>query len=674
MSLNCNANQLSFSIFSFVSANCSVLTLNHNKPTMGKKDKSKKQEKRSKNKTKKSSSSADVEEMDDPNDLGENETLRRSDESLPKRERTYSHGGDDNDGDDDNSAVEPSSAKEKGSSAKASSKKRKESDDHREEKKEKNPKKSKVVVADKPTDDQPQQEQDESSKKNSSTVDQPLDKPNFFAQETFDSLPLSEKTLAALKAMNFTRMTQIQSRAIPSLLTGKDLIGAAKTGSGKTLAFLLPAVELLYQAKFTTKQGTGVIVISPTRELAMQIYGVLQELMTYGKHSQTYGLIMGGANRKTEAEKLYKGVNIIVSTPGRLLDHLQNTKGFNFRNLLALILDEADRCLEQGFEDDLRAILKILPKERQTMLFSATQTKKVDDLVRLSIKPENSVFVEVASETGQATTHGLEQGFVTVPSDKRFLLLFTFLKKNKKKKIMVFFSSCNSVKFHAELLNYIDVPVMDIHGRQKQVKRTTTFFQFCKNDTGTLLCTDVAARGLDIPKVDWIIQFDPPDDPKEYIHRVGRTARGATGSGRALLFLTPEETGFLKYLKAAKVNLNEYEFPTNKVSNVQSQLQRLIESNYYLNRAARDAYRSYLLSYASHSLREIFDVHRLDLQAVGVAFGFTSPPRIDLLFGKDKRKKKVTGKAGKLAGSGHAFSADNPYGKRDPTDQRQFSH
>jgi ATP-dependent RNA helicase DDX18/HAS1 len=152
-------------------------------------------------------------------------------------------------------------------------------------------------------------------------------------------------------------------------------------------------------------------------------------------------------------------------------------------------MDEADRILEQGFEDDLRAILKLLPKERQTMLFSATQTKKVQDLVRLSVNPKNSIFVEVENESDLATAEGLEQGFVTVPSDKRFLLLFTFLKKNRKKKIMVFFSSCNSVKYHAELLNYIDVPVMDIHGRQKQVKRTTTFFQFCKSESGTLLCT-----------------------------------------------------------------------------------------------------------------------------------------------------------------------------------------
>lgn len=153
-----------------------------------------------------------------------------------------------------------------------------------------------------------------------------------------------------------------------------------------------------------------------------------------------------------------------------------------------------------------------------------------------------------------------------------------------------------------------------------------------------------------------------------FSHRVGRTARGATGSGRALLLLTPEETGFLKYLKKAKVTLNEYEFPTDKIANVQSQLQRLIETNYYLNRSARDAYRSYLLAYASHSLRDIFNVHQLDLQAVGKAFGFTAPPRVDLAFGKEKRKKD-----NKRKGHG-SFSADNPYGKRESADKRQFTH
>jgi ATP-dependent RNA helicase DDX18/HAS1 len=502
---------------------------------------------------------------------------------------------------------------------------------------------------------------------------------DFFSDMTFDSLPLTEDTQKAIKAMGHEKMTKIQAKSIPPLLAGKDLIGAAQTGSGKTLAFLVPIVELLRKAKFHTRNGTGAMILSPTRELAMQIYGVCKELVG-DKSSLTYGLIMGGANRKTEADRLRKGVNIIIATPGRLLDHLKNSPGFVIRNLLVFCMDEADRILEIGFEDDLRAIVKMLPKERQTMLFSATQTKQVEDLARLSINPKTAVYTEVESDTKEATAENLEQGYVTCPSDKRFLLLFTFLKKNKNKKIMVFLSSCNSVKFHAELLNYIDIPVMDIHGRQKQVKRTTTFFQFQKAKHATLLCTDVAARGLDIPEVDWIIQYDPPDDPKEYIHRVGRTARGATGSGRALMFLTPQETGFLRYLQAAtKVTLNEYEFPTSKIANVQSQLQSLIEKNYYLNRAAREAYRSYLLAYASHSHREIFNVHDLDLQAVGLAFGFTSPPRVDLAFSArgDKRnaKKTMNKKSNQQRlSSGHSFSASNPYGKRESGDARQFSY
>ena len=503
-------------------------------------------------------------------------------------------------------------------------------------------------------------------------------KKGFFSEQSFASLPLTEATQKSISVMGHDTMTKIQFKAIPALLAGKDLIGAAQTGSGKTLAFLIPIVEVLRKAKFSTRNGTGAMVLSPTRELAMQTYGVCKELLG-DTSTLTYGLIMGGANRKTEAERLKKGVNIVIATPGRLLDHLQNSPGFIVRNLLCFCMDEADRMLEIGFEDDLRAIVKMLPKERQTMLFSATQTKKVEDLARLSINPKTAIYVEVKNIGKEATTENLEQGYVTCPSDKRFLLLFTFLKKNKNKKIMVFLSSCNSVKFHSELLNYIDIPVLEIHGRQKQVKRTTTFFQFQKAKTATLLCTDVAARGLDIPEVDWIIQFDPPDDPREYIHRVGRTARGASGSGRALMFLTPQETGFLRYLQAAaKVTLNEYEFPTSKIANVQSQLQSLIEKNYYLNRSARDAYRSYLLAYASHSHREIYNVHELDLQAVGLAFGFTTPPRVDLAFSsrgdKTKRNVKRGGNSKHQQSSGHKFSADNPYGKRDSSDRRQFSH
>jgi ATP-dependent RNA helicase DDX18/HAS1 len=374
--------------------------------------------------------------------------------------------------------------------------------------------------------------------------------------------------------MGFEKMTEIQAKSIPPLLEGRDLVGSAKTGSGKTLAFLIPVVELIHKLKFMPRNGSGAVIISPTRELSMQTFGVLKELMDK-HHHQTYGLLMGGANRQIECEKLSKGLNIIVATPGRLLDHLQNTPDFLYKNLQILVIDEVDRILEIGFEEDMKQIINLLPKRRQTMLFSATQTEKTEALSKLALKKE-PIYVGVDDNKEEATVDGLEQGYIVCPSDKRLLVLFTFLKKNRKKKVMVFFSSCLSVKYHHELFNYIDLPVTSIHGKQKQAKRTTTFFQFCNAETGILLCTDVAARGLDIPAVDWIVQFDPPDDPKEYIHRVGRTARGEGSSGHALLILRPEEIGFLRFLKQAKVPLNEFEFSWSKIADIQLQVRFLL--------------------------------------------------------------------------------------------------
>uniref|UniRef100_A0A8C7D0I0 ATP-dependent RNA helicase n=1 Tax=Oncorhynchus kisutch TaxID=8019 RepID=A0A8C7D0I0_ONCKI len=464
-----------------------------------------------------------------------------------------------------------------------------------------------------------------------------------FEDTSFASLAslVSENTLKGVKEMGFDHMTEIQHKSIRPLLEGRDILAAAKTGSGKTLAFLIPSIELIYKLKFMPRNGTGVVILSPTRELAMQTYGVMKELMTH--HVHTFGLIMGGSNRTAEAQRLANGVNILVATPGRLLDHLQNTAGFMYKNLQCLIIDEADRILEVGFEEELKQIIKLLPKRRQTMLFSATQTRKVEDLARISLKKE-PLYVGVDDNKDNATVDGLEQGYVVCPSEKRFMLLFTFLKKNRKKKLMVFFSSCMSVKFHYELLNYIDLPVMAIHGKQKQTKRTTTFFQFCNADSGILLCTDVAARGLDIPEVDWIVQYDPPDDPKEYIHRVGRTARGINGIGHALLILRPEELGFLRFLKQAKVPLSEFEFSWAKISDIQGQLGKLIEKNYYLHKSAQEAYKSYVRAYDSHSLKAIYSVNTLNLPMVALSFGFKVPPYVDLsiLFLRQRPRRTFT--------------------------------
>jgi ATP-dependent RNA helicase DDX18/HAS1 len=451
----------------------------------------------------------------------------------------------------------------------------------------------------------------------------------ILSDRSFASLgdKVSEPTYKALEEMGFTTMTEIQAETIPHLLEGRDLVGAAKTGSGKTLAFLIPAVELIYKLKFLPRNGTGAVILSPTRELAMQTFGVLRELLK--NHYHTYGLIMGGASKQSEQQKLAKGINILVATPGRLLDHLQHTQNFNFKNLQTFIIDEADRILDVGFEEELKKIVRLLPKRRQTMLFSATNSKKTEDLIKMALKKEPIyVGIEEKNKGGLATVAGLEQGYVVCPSEKRFLLLFTFLKKNRKKKVMVFFSSCMSVKFHSELLNYIDMPVMSIHGKQKQTKRTTTFFSFCSAESGILLCTDVAARGLDIPDVDWIVQYDPPDEPKEYIHRVGRTARGEGGRGHALMILRPEEIGFLRYLKQAKVPLNEFEFSWNKVANIQPQLEKLMHTVYFLHVSAVEAYKGYIRSYTSHALKNIYDVKTLNVKGVALSFGLTIPPNV----------------------------------------------
>jgi len=191
----------------------------------------------------------------------------------------------------------------------------------------------------------------------------------------------------------------------------------------------------------------------------------------------------------------------------------------------------------------------------------------------------------------------------------------------------------------------IDLPVLSLHGKMKQQKRTNTFFEFCNSSQGILICTDVAARGLDIPAVDYIVQLDPPDDPRDYIHRVGRTARGSGKIGKTLLFLQPSEAGFLTHLKAARVPVVEFEFPKNKLLNIGPALEKLIKQNFYLNQSAKEGYRSYLHAYASHSLRSVFDINKLDLVKIAKSFGFSTPPRVDITLGASlSRDKKIQGR------------------------------
>lgn len=435
---------------------------------------------------------------------------------------------------------------------------------------------------------------------------------------------VSDATLKAIKAMGFEEMTEIQAKAIPHLLERKDVAATAKTGSGKTLAFLIPALELLSKLKFVPRKGTGALVISPTRELALQTFGVLQELMRSHK-PMTAGYLIGGNSRRAEVDMLTKGVNFLVATPGRLLDHLQKTRRFVYKDLQCLIIDEADRILDIGFLPQMKMILRALPRQRQTMLFSATLTGETKKLMRVAMKHE-PFCIGLDERKDQATVQSLEQGYVICPSEKRLLLLSAFLKNKQKKKVMVFFSTCLSVEFHHKLLNSLGLRSLRIHGRHKQDARSETYFEFTKAKSGILLCTDVAARGLDIPAVDWIVQYDATGDVKEYIHRVGRTARGVDGQGAALLFLRPEEKKYLKRLRAAKVPLQEYEFSWDEVDNIQPQIEQLLYKNRYLRTSAEGAYRAYINSYDCH-YKPICTVEDLDKKKVAASFGLQGPPR-----------------------------------------------
>ena len=447
---------------------------------------------------------------------------------------------------------------------------------------------------------------------------------DYFSNVKFSEMNLNKILLERLNLQGYETATEIQAKSIPIALKGEDIIGSAKTGSGKSLAFLIPTVQ--YILNHPKNEGIQSLVITPTRELALQLYDLAKSLMN--DNGTTCVLVIGGGNRKKEAEKLSSSeARIIICTPGRLIDHMVNTKKFNYNNIKILTIDEADKILKIGFEEELTEIIKLIPKNRQTLLFSATITPKVEDLITLSVKNYENIRIK----SSDPTVSTLEQGYLIIDADKKFLFLFTFFKKNKNAKILVFFATCKEVEFYSSLLNYVDVPVLSITGEYKQQKRSTTFMEFCSLDKGILLCTDVAQRGLDIPDVDWVIQYDPPHDPEEYLHRVGRTARGANKVGKALLMIMPNEINFIRMLQLYKIKLDEFQFPEKKLAKVQEQLEKLVnKKDKYLLNLATDAYRAYIHSYHANTDKDTFDLEKLDLLKVCKSFGLISPPFVHL--------------------------------------------
>uniref|UniRef100_A0A8C7KTV6 ATP-dependent RNA helicase n=1 Tax=Oncorhynchus kisutch TaxID=8019 RepID=A0A8C7KTV6_ONCKI len=338
--------------------------------------------------------------------------------------------------------------------------------------------------------------------------------------ETFSDFPISKNTLRGLMEAQYRQPTEIQRQTIGFALQGKDVLGAAKTGSGKTLAFIIPVLECLYRQQWTAMDGLGALIISPTRELAYQTFEVLRKV---GKnHEFSAGLIIGGKDLKNESEKIHR-TNIIICTPGRLLQHMDETAAFHASDLHMLVLDEADRILDMGFADTINAIVENLPKTRQTLLFSATQTKSVKDLARLSLKDPEYVWVHEKAKFSTPAT--LEQNYVVCELHQKVNMLFSFIRSHLQKKIIVFFACCKEVQYLFRVFCRLrpGMPILALHGKQQQMKRVEVYNDFIKKKNAVLFATDIAARGLDFPAVNWVLQFDCPEDANTYIHRVGRT-------------------------------------------------------------------------------------------------------------------------------------------------------
>jgi ATP-dependent RNA helicase DDX18/HAS1 len=444
-----------------------------------------------------------------------------------------------------------------------------------------------------------------------------IDKNTVLTKHTFEIIILSNYTMYRLLELSFTHMTKVQFIGIPLQICGFDLLCSARTGSGKTLAFSIPIIEFILTLGWKKENGLGAIILSPTRELTLQNYYILRDLLKY--HEINVGILMGGANRKTETEKIKSGIVIVAATPGRLLDHLKLTKGFKINNLQILILDEADRCMEIGFEEEMIEIFKILPTNRQTIMLSATQTKNMKGLIDTSFK-KKPVFFAVDNRK-DFNIPSIKQGFSIINQDEKMGLLLAIIKKNKGGKIIVFFSSCNEVRFFSTVLKSIKLDIFDLHGKQKQYKRTSTFFSFCNSQRSILFCTDIAARGLDFPAVDWIIQFSPPTDPKEYVHRIGRTGRGIHGKGWSLLFILPSEMGLLKFLKKNRFILEEFRFPFKNFSFLNERIKNIINKNFFLKKMGKEAFSSFINSYKNHILRNIFDPKKLNIEKIYSCYG-----------------------------------------------------
>ncbi|KAF3976806.1 hypothetical protein ACB098_06G137700 [Castanea mollissima] len=451
---------------------------------------------------------------------------------------------------------------------------------------------------------------------------------------------LSEPVLEALTRAGFEFCTPVQAATIPLLCSYKDVAVDAATGSGKTLAFVVPLVEILRRNKTPPKpnQVMGVI-ISPTRELSSQIYDVAQPFVSTLPNFKSM-LLVGGVEVKADLKKIEEeGANLLVGTPGRLFDIMERVDGLDFRNLEILVLDEADRLLDMGFQKQITSIITRLPKLRRTGLFSATQTEAVEELSKAGLR--NPVRVEVRAEMKSSngptsseqsgfskTPSGLHNEYVECEGDKKPSQLVDFLIKNRSKKIIIYFMTCACVDYWGVVLPCLPVlkglSLISLHGQMKQTAREKALASFKDLSSGILLCTDVAARGLDIPDVDCILQYDPPQNPDVFLHRVGRTARmGRQGS--AIVFLLPKEEAYVEFIRIKWGALEERKC-SDDAPDVVPQIRSAAKKDRDVMEKGVRAFVSYIRAYKEHHCSYIFRWKELEIGKLAMGYGLLQLP------------------------------------------------
>ena len=356
---------------------------------------------------------------------------------------------------------------------------------------------------------------------------------------TFSTLQLDEGTLTAVAAAGYTVPTEVQSRTIPEILAGRDVLATAQTGTGKTAAFVLPMLQRIQPAARTSARATpSALILTPTRELAVQI---VESIRVYGTGSRLRPLaIFGGASRNRQIEELRRHPDIVVATPGRLLD-LISDRYLDLRNISFLVLDEADRMLDMGFIPVVRSIIAMMPVERQTALFSATMPPAIQSLANdLLTKP-----VRIQAESGELKIDRIVQSVMYVDQADKIDLLPKLIRDRQMFRVLVFTRTKHRARKVEKVLSKQDLPSDSIHGDKSQAARTRALANFKSGKIQVLVATDVASRGIDVDDITHVVNFELPNEPETYVHRIGRTARAGAG-GHAISFCDSSEMTYLR--------------------------------------------------------------------------------------------------------------------------------